>query len=86
MSKSRWGTLLSGAVAGLESRLDTILAEGSDGAAAQTTQAAPSKAGALASASRSKGAEGKTLQQGTLPDLAFYMIPSSSTSEKEPCW
>jgi hypothetical protein len=26
-SKSRWGSLLSGAVAGLESRLDTILAD-----------------------------------------------------------
>jgi hypothetical protein len=25
--KSRWGSLLSGAVAGLESRLDTILAD-----------------------------------------------------------
>jgi TATA element modulatory factor len=26
-SKSRWGSLLSGAVAGLESKLDTILAD-----------------------------------------------------------
>lgn len=46
---SRWGSLLSGAVAGIESRLDTILAE--DGAsAAQRRQEGLNKGAAGADA------------------------------------
>ncbi|KAG9638093.1 hypothetical protein KCU64_g13936, partial [Aureobasidium melanogenum] len=35
---SRWGSLLSGAVAGLESRLDTILAEDNEASARSRAQ------------------------------------------------
>jgi septal ring factor EnvC (AmiA/AmiB activator) len=50
---SRWGSLLSGAVAGLESRLDTILAE--------DTQAS-AKARAAEAAAKKEAAEKKRLE------------------------
>lgn len=40
---SRWGSLLSGAVAGLESRLDTILAEDNEASARSRAQDAPAQ-------------------------------------------
>ncbi|KAH9826122.1 hypothetical protein Tdes44962_MAKER10092, partial [Teratosphaeria destructans] len=53
--KGGWGSLLSGAVANLESRLDTILAEDGDAPASRprATDAAPAPAPASASASAS---------------------------------
>jgi hypothetical protein len=50
---SRWGSLLSGAVAGLESRLDTILAEDNQASA---------KSRAAEAASKEEAAEKQRLQ------------------------
>lgn len=50
---SRWGSLLSGAVAGLESRLDTILADDTEASA---------KARALEQAAKQEAAEKQRLQ------------------------
>jgi hypothetical protein len=64
MSGARWGSLLSGAVAGLESRLDTILAD--------DTQAS-AKARAAEEAAKKEAAEKKRLQveQGGYMRLHF---------------
>jgi hypothetical protein len=59
-NKSRWGSLLSGAVAGLESRLDTILAD---------DEQASARARAAEEANKAKAAKEKLLkaeQQGGL--------------------
>jgi len=53
--KSRWGSLLSGAVAGLESRLDTILAD---------DEQASAKARAADTATKQEAAEKLQVDQG----------------------
>ena len=62
--KSRWGSLLSQAVAGVEARLDTILAENEEQAAAQKTQepkdSKPSTATSTRPASPSKPSTGRS--------------------------
>jgi hypothetical protein len=67
---SRWGSLLSGAVAGLESRLDIILAE--DGQASAKSRAA--EAAAKQEAAEKAAAEKQRLQVepgGCIPALNF---------------
>ena len=68
---SRWGSLLSGAVAGLESRLDNILAE--EGAAAARNAQVAERALQAAEAKRSASSEGSKSSTGKHCFLSFYL-------------
>ena len=61
---SRWGSLLQGAVAGIESRLDTILAEDDQASArSRTADEAAKQAAAEKAATEKAAAEKARLQQ-----------------------
>ncbi|KAF2272585.1 uncharacterized protein EI97DRAFT_452937 [Westerdykella ornata] len=77
---SRWGSLLSGAVAGIESRLDTILAD--DSQASAKSRAA--EAAAKQEAAKQEAAEKKNLQidQGVSRTSSTRSRPGSSLQDR----